>query len=54
MNQSDAKHATGAKQGITCNLPQARENMSPTPSAGKHDTDASAGKHDNGAKRGKT
>lgn len=44
INQWDAKHATGAKHGITCNLPHAQENMTPAPSAGKHDTGATRGK----------
>ena len=33
---SAGKSATGVKRGKTCNRCQARENMRPVPSAGKH------------------
>jgi len=35
---SRGKRASSAKCGKTCNLCQARENMQPLPSAGKHAT----------------
>jgi len=40
----DAKNATGANCGKTCNLCKARENMQPLPIAGKYATSAKRGK----------